>query len=395
MAKVLYITYDGILEPLGQSQVLNYLEKLSEDHEITLMSFEKKQDTKNINYLKKTESRCRKSGIIWVSLIYHKSLFGTFYDIIKGIYKGLILKIRNKIEIVHARSYLPALISLVLKKTLGSKFIFDMRGLWADEKADSGTWKREGTLYKITKRLETIFLREADKIVSLTEAAVKEIKTFPALDPNRLDFEVIRTCTNLSLFKPSIRLSNSEKKPSFTLGYVGSISLWYLFDEVLQFFKILQEKVPNSVLHITNRNEHKEIRNFLENYSFTNESIILESVQHDKVAHSMSSMDAGIFFIQTFYSKIASSPTKLGEFLALGLPCVTNSGVGDMTSIIEEKKTGVILSNFSKDSLSKGVDNLLTLKEDDELSKRCIESSEKYFSLDNGAKQYNKIYSSF
>ena len=58
MAKVLYITYDGILEPLGQSQVLNYLEKLSEDHEITLMSFEKKQDTKNINYLKKTESRC-------------------------------------------------------------------------------------------------------------------------------------------------------------------------------------------------------------------------------------------------------------------------------------------------------------------------------------------------
>ena len=395
MAKVLYITYDGILEPLGQSQVLNYLEKLSEDHEITLMSFEKKQDTKNINYLKKTESRCRKSGIIWVSLIYHKSLFGTFYDIIKGIYKGLILKIRNKIEIVHARSYLPALISLVLKKTLGSKFIFDMRGLWADEKADSGTWKREGTLYKITKRLETIFLREADKIVSLTEAAVKEIKTFPALDPNRLEFEVIRTCTNLSLFKPSIRLSNSEKKPSFTLGYVGSISLWYLFDEVLQFFKILQEKVPNSVLHITNRNEHKEIRNFLENYSFTNESIILESVQHDKVAHSMSSMDAGIFFIQTFYSKIASSPTKLGEFLALGLPCVTNSGVGDMTSIIEEKKTGVILSNFSRESLSKGVDNLLALKEDDELSKRCIESSEKYFSLDNGAKQYNKIYSSF
>ena len=51
MAKVLYITYDGILEPLGQSQVLNYLEKLSKDHEITLMSFEKKQDTKNINYL--------------------------------------------------------------------------------------------------------------------------------------------------------------------------------------------------------------------------------------------------------------------------------------------------------------------------------------------------------
>ena len=395
MANVLYITYDGILEPLGQSQVLNYLEELSKDHEIILMSFEKTQDKKNLDYLKRTETRCVKSGIIWVSLIYHKSLFGTFYDIIKGIYQGFILQIRYKIQIIHARSYLPALISLVLKKALGSKFIFDMRGLWADEKVDSGTWNRRGPLYKITKKLETIFLKEADKIVSLTNAAVTEIRTFPALDADKLDFEVIRTCTNLSLFKPSGTLLNSKERASFTLGYVGSISLWYLFDEVLQFFKILQERIPNSVFHITNRSEHKEIKNFLEKYSFTKESIILESVEHDKVVNSMIRMDAGIFFIESFYSKIASSPTKLGEFLALGLPCVTNSGIGDMTSIIEEKKTGVILSNFSRESLIEGVDKLLLLKEDEELSQRCIESSDKYFSLDRGVKQYNKIYKSF
>ena len=394
MARILYITYDGILEPLGQSQVLNYLESLAKNHEIVLMSFEKKQDKENVSYFNKIEKRCLKSGIIWVNLLYHKSLLGTFYDIIKGFFKGLIFKISYKIHIVHARSYLPSLISLFLKKISGTKFVFDMRGLWADEKADSGRWNRNGILYKLTKRLEIIFLKEADKVVSLTDAAVQEIKTFPTLESEKLDFEVIRTCTDLSMFRPSNKFSHIIKKPLFTLGYVGSISLWYLFDEVLKFFEFFQKEVPNSVLHILNRNEHEAINRFLGNYSFTKENIILESVEHDKVVNSMNSMDAGIFFIEPFYSKIASSPTKLGEFLAVGIPCVTNSGIGDMTSIIEEKRTGVILNNFTDHSLKKGVKELLSLKEEEGLVQRCLDSSEKYFSLDEGINQYNKIYNS-
>ena len=39
--KVLYISYDGIMEPLGYSQVLKYLEHLSTDFDITLISYEK------------------------------------------------------------------------------------------------------------------------------------------------------------------------------------------------------------------------------------------------------------------------------------------------------------------------------------------------------------------
>ena len=40
--KILYITYDGLLEPLGQSQVLAYQERLAEDFDIFLLSFEPK-----------------------------------------------------------------------------------------------------------------------------------------------------------------------------------------------------------------------------------------------------------------------------------------------------------------------------------------------------------------
>ena len=44
MPSVLYISYDGIMEPLGQSQVVRYMERLSPEYSIHLISFEKRDD---------------------------------------------------------------------------------------------------------------------------------------------------------------------------------------------------------------------------------------------------------------------------------------------------------------------------------------------------------------
>jgi len=44
---VIYISYDGMLEPLGQSQVVAYLEQLARDWPVNLISFEKERDRKD------------------------------------------------------------------------------------------------------------------------------------------------------------------------------------------------------------------------------------------------------------------------------------------------------------------------------------------------------------
>ena len=41
---ILYITYDGLLEPLVQSQVLAYMEKLAQEWPVHIVSFEKRYD---------------------------------------------------------------------------------------------------------------------------------------------------------------------------------------------------------------------------------------------------------------------------------------------------------------------------------------------------------------
>jgi hypothetical protein len=68
---ILYITYDGVLEPLGQSQVLAYQEQLAKDFDIILMSFEKSADLNNHQLLDSMQDRISKTSIKWIIRRYH------------------------------------------------------------------------------------------------------------------------------------------------------------------------------------------------------------------------------------------------------------------------------------------------------------------------------------
>ena len=87
---VLYISYDGILEPLGQSQVLAYLKCLAPERTIHLISFEKSEDWARIVDRKGVADGIAASGIIWHPLRYHKqpTALATLWDIVFGIALG-------------------------------------------------------------------------------------------------------------------------------------------------------------------------------------------------------------------------------------------------------------------------------------------------------------------
>jgi len=237
--RVLYLTYDGILEPLGQSQVLRYLERLSSGRKIVLISFEKPDDWQQVERREALRAQIRAAGMIWMPLRYHKrpSALATAYDIAQGLGVAAWAVVRHRVRIVHARSYVPSVMALALKKLFRLKFIFDMRGFWADERVDGGLWPAGGRLYRVAKWFERHFLLNADCVVSLTRAAVDEMRTFPYLQGRMPRFEVITTCADLDLFKPAQdQLQAWQPGGVFTLGYVGSVGVWYLFDETLRCF---------------------------------------------------------------------------------------------------------------------------------------------------------------
>jgi len=331
------------------------------------------------------------AGIKWYSLRYHKrfSILSTAFDILRGAFLGLRLIYQNNIEIIHARSYVAALIGVGLKKISKKKLIFDMRGFWADERVDGGIWKKKSYLFKISKWFEKIFLLQSDHVVSLTRAAIEEINKFPYLKSHSIKFSVIPTCVDMDKF-----YNFGNLKKNFILGYVGSIGVWYEFEEVLKAFQVLLKIKPNAELLIVNRNEHRLILEMISDLKLSQQSVTLVSVEHKRVPEMMSRMSAGIFFIKPLYSKQASAPTKLGEFLACGIPCLVNHGVGDMTNIVQQNNVGTAINNFESCTLTEGIEELIKLVEDDSISERCRVVAKTEFSLEQGVIDYSKIYDS-
>lgn len=389
---VLYVSYDGMLEPLGQSQVIAYLEKLSGTYAIHLVSFEKPRDLAKRDVLEAMKRRLQIAGIRWVPLTYHKSpsALATAWDAAVGMAVIAYLSVREKVSILHARSYVPALMILPARWLSGAKFLFDIRGFWADERVDGGLWPRNGLLYRLTKRLERRFFRSADHVVTLTKASRDIIGDFDYLQAAMPAISVIPTCVDLARFRPG---SVVPPEP-FTFGYVGQIGTWYLFEETIGFFAELRRLDPDARFLIINRHEHGLIRDLAVKHGIDLSAIVVTGAEHHDVPGHVRKMHAAAALIKPCYSKLASAPTKLAEYLACGVPCLGNAGVGDMEEILGGKRVGIVLHSFSSEDRTRAAQDLIAMARDPHVRERCRSVAEEDFSLEGGVEQYRVIYES-
>ena len=387
---LIYITYDGILEPLGQSQVLAYLERLCEDWDVHLVSFEKQTPREDSHFACEMRRRLLKSGISWTPLHYHKrpSVVSTAYDILIGTLVAINIARRHSISFVHARSYVPAMIAFAVEKIMGIKFIFDMRGFWADERIEAGLWQPESSIYKLTKAQERRFLQQAEHVVTLTHAAAREVASFPFLKEGG-KISVIPTCTDLDRFCPS---TGDNPRAGFTLGYFGSVGLGHAFEEALVFFKTVRERRPDARLLIVNRNEHDAIRKAMQRSGIMPSHWELLTSDYCDMPACVRKITAGIALYRKSYSAIGRSPTRVGEYLACGLPCVSNVGIGDIGKLLEDKRVGVILRDFTPESYASAANSLLSLVGEAGIRERCVTAARESFSLDRGVDAYARIY---
>lgn len=387
---ILYISYDGMLEPLGQSQVVAYLERLAPGRRIHLISFEKDHDWADSAWRDAMRDRLRRADIRWHPLKYHKSPSApaTAYDMAVGSAAAVCLARRHQLGLIHARSYVAAAMALAAKKMTGAAFLFDMRGLWADERVDGGLWPSDGTLYRSAKALERKFLLIADHVVTLTHASEKEIRSFDYLQERTPPISVIPTCADLDRFN----LRGPTARDPFVLGYVGAVGTWYLLDEMLECFRLLLVAERTAHLLVVNRNEHDLIRTRVAAAGLDRSSVEIVASEHEEVPQQIRRMSAGMALIKPSYSKVASAPTKLAEYLGCGVPCLCNAGVGDMEGIVENRKIGVAVHGFATDDLALAMQRLRKLARQPRIQEKCHQAAQDLFSIEAGSAAYATIY---
>jgi glycosyltransferase involved in cell wall biosynthesis len=402
--RVLYISYNGMLDALGQSQVLPYLRELAKKGiSFTLLSFERPAafEPEGLARCEQLRDTLAREHIEWHWLAYHQSpsLPATAYDVMNGIRYASQLVKRNQIELVHARSHIAATIGLALKKRFGLKLIFDIRGLMAEEYGEAGHWKEGGLPYKVTKALERRLLKSADGFVTLTNRIWSVIKDWEGLRDKNVNHAVVPCCADLELFRFRETDRTQRRRElglgeRFTLVYSGSIGPWYLSDKMVNLFvKLLSRKPDAHFLWLTMGDGAIVDKLMRDQQIAPSHYTVLRAEQAD-VPSYLAAADLGIAFYKPGFSKLATSPVKVTEYLSLGLPIVINRGIGDSDSLVENEHVGVLVRDFTADSYSEAVAKIEALSADPlTLRKRARAVAEKLFDLRTiGAERYADLY---
>jgi len=390
----LYVCYLSLEDPLVESQVVAYLEGLAQrGHVIHLLTFEPELDAGD---KRRREADLARRGIAWHSLRYHKrpSLPATIYDAIVGALTAARLIRRHSLDALHARGHVPAATGLIVRRLTGCQLIFDIRGLLADEYVDAGRWPRNGVAQRLTERIQRAGIARASGIVVLTER-VRSHLFGPAGDDR---VTVIPCCANLDTLDGETAAVERVRdrlglRGRSVMVYVGKLTAPYMDREMVEFFAAARRQDPSLALLVLTQAPPATIVSELARARIPDSDYRITRSEPAEMGAYLGTADFAICFCRPTFARIASSPTKIGEYLGAGLPVVSGPRIGDVDELLDGGGVGVVIDAFRERSYERAAERIREIAADPACRPRCQELAQAAFSLENlGIPRYDRLY---
>ena len=392
LTPTIYLTRNGLLEPLGQSQVFAYLRGLSRDHAITLITYEKPEDKADSSRMARARAECEQHGIRWLPQEFRPRprIIAPAYSMVRMAWLVWREVRSRRAHLIHARSYVPAAGALLVSRLTGVPFIFDMRALWPEELITAGRLTRGSILHKVIVAIERACLKHSAAVVSLTHAAVGYLKSQYPTELKDQSIEVIPTCADLERFT----LAKGKFERATVHGCIGTVlSGWFRTDWLAAWFAGVAQLDPEATFDIVTRDDAELVRKSVDPNGLLGHRLKIASRWPDEMPEAVSRHTVSVmFYAGGEVSELGRSPTRMAEILGSGIPVVANEGVGDVASIVRDNQVGAILRGPEPLQVEIALNELNILMTDDGLPRRCRETAEKLFSLEVGTKAYRSLY---
>ena len=387
--KCLYITYDGLLDPLGQSQVLPYIKSLvSKGHTFTIISFEK-QD-RSADLIVALEKHLATYGIRWERLTFKKGNLKFFSRVISGVIAIWKNRLRSKYDVVHLRGFMPA--AIYKASLLRTPFIYDIRA-FIGEWVDIGKIKERTWLGRFLIGLDRRSVESASGLVVLDKSGallLKEIYNIPSVP-----LKIIRTCTDTSLYLSKNKKTFTQDDKNFKFVFLGGAIVPYRPDLALKFVYELIKKGLNCHIDFINERDHEQIYLAAKEVNFPIDKINVYKLEKNSIPSALLQFDCGLIFNNPSRWRRVSSPTKFGEYLAAGLHTVALNGISVLEEFSESSGCVDLVSEHDlyrglpANKLDRIVENIRTPSR----INRCQELARREFSLKIAGDIYAELYS--
>ena len=344
-------------------------------------------------------ARLREEGIEWRPLRFSQGAAGKAWDLLRMYATALWLGWRRRILIAHCRGHLAAQVGYLLKRVLGMRLLFDFRGLWVDERVDKGSWdiarRSDRWAHALFKRMERRLVRASDHIVVLTHAVIPVLQAMGAL---RERITVIPCCADFNHFTVADAAARAAARQRLGLPmdgtvvcYLGSMGRMYMTEQFLDFAEAAVEcEQASAVLCITP--DLLGIERAFESRRWTERAIphVAVAARRDQVPGMLAAADVLVSFFLPTPARLGTSPTKMAECFAQGIPMVTNPGVGDVAELLQSMSGGLLVDASDSRAIRQAAQRLQDVASVG--GDRLRAASRPLLGLEHANAQYQSVY---
>lgn len=395
---LLYVTFDGVLQPLGFSQVARLLIALSKaGWNYRLLSIERVSDLEDRSKVERVRSAFDANGIVWdpIPVTLSGSALRAAEALVRTAARMRHHFRRSDIGLVHARGYQATLLS----RRLGLPYLFDARGCWIEERTD---WFSRAPAYAAGKLIERGLVMGARGIVTLTELHRSDlVELFGYHEPSRA--LAIPTCADYDQFtipnakpgKPHHAHAIPEElqkrlRGKIVVAMVGSLNSSYLVKESISLVRhaIARDRRVHLLILSQQGDAYQQL---LAQCAVPPDAYTVAAARHDEMPEWMRWIDWGFLLLPELASKRGSMPTKLAEFFATGVRPIAYGCNSEMMGWVRRARSGIVLDGVDENSLHEASQEIVRARDANDLS-HARDVTAEHFSLRSAVRRYAQLF---
>lgn len=308
----------------------------------------------------------------------------------------LIYVWRNRINVIHCRSYHAGLLGLMIKKLIKVPYIFDPRSGWVAEQVVIGRWRKSSWSHRVWKKLEMAIVSNAAYCIVVSDPMKEAFASYAKR------IEVIYTTASQTHFE-QIYFDEMDYLPE-ELGSVekfrqlhnrllvfstGSFNQWNNLEHLLARFESLCEISEGTGLVIMTSSSKTRVLQTIAAQQIDPAKVLVLNLPSNLVPMILNQGDYGILVMPKSIKTHEVMSVKFGEYLAAGLPVICDEYIGGAAHVIRQHQVGILLSEDWNDNKIK----MDTLQENyADVSSRCKRVAKELFSVHIHAERYFQLY---
>lgn len=259
---------------------------------------------------------------------------------------------RPDVIFVEAQPLPLGIVALFAKVLRGIPYIYNVPDLQVDVARELGFLRRQ-ILLKIAERLETLLLRNAMKVSTVTNAFMAHFEA-RGVSPSRITF--LPNGADTELLYPGEACSEYheifqlQEKVAFV--YVGTHAFYHGLDTLVRAAELLKEDRRIRIVMIGDGPERERIRNLVSAKGL--ENVVFGRVPYERTSDLYSVAYASIATLRNIPVAQAMRLSKVFPSLSCGVP-VIYSGRGEAAELLTQHRCGVTVNPEDSNALAEAM----------------------------------------